>query len=122
MEFNDRRPTIPAEQRVTKGYAARWHGGSSYREPNIDELEHFPSKSAARFEMQQRRNTGHADVKRLDVDHTGAVRHLDSHQDKVPDVDESSYMDLHPIRRDGTYDPDVFHRLQFGKRGGVKGH
>jgi hypothetical protein len=30
-------------------------------------------------------------------------------------------MDLHPIRKDGTYDPDVFHRLQYGKRGGVRG-
>lgn len=122
MEFNDRRETIPPEQRVTKGYAARWHGGAGYSTPDIDDLEHFSSVGAAKAEFNTRRSSGRYNTtQRLNVDHTGAVSLAERHHLDTPAVDEQSYMDLHPIRSDGTYDPDVFRRLQFGKRGGVQG-
>lgn len=123
--FNDRRPSIPAEGRVTKGYAAVWNGGSSYgQSTHEDHLEHFPSKGAARQALASRRNNGYSQrqsAQGLVTDHTGAVALGEQRSDLMPSVDESSYMDLHPIRPDGTYDRDVFHRLQFGKRGGIQG-
>lgn len=122
-EFNDRRPSIPAEQRVTKGFAGRWHGGGSYAHPDIDHLEHFPTVGAARDAFRSRRDVGGSYKQRfqsLSVDHTGAVGLGEERHDLTPAVDESSYLDLHPIRRDGTYDPDVFQRMEFGKRGGVR--
>lgn len=121
-EFNDRRASIPAEQRVTKGYAAKWHGGASYSHPDESHLEHFPTKAAAKAELQNRYNSGrHNNFQTLSTDHTGAVSMGESNHLDTPAVDRSSYMDLHPIRKDGTYDSDVFHRLEVGKRGGVKG-
>lgn len=120
-QFNDRRPTTPPEARVTKGYAARWYGGSSYSES--DELEHFPNRAAARQAMQDRRNLGDRmkqSSQRLKADHTNALSLGESRADYMPAVDQSSYMDLHRIGKDGTYDPDVFHRLEFGKRGGIR--
>lgn len=123
-EFNDRRPTTPAENRVTKGFAALWHGGSAYGSPyHEDHLEHFPTIGAARDALRSRRDTGHNWKQRfqgLTTDHTGAVGLGEERHDLTPAVDENSYMDLHPIKSDGTYDRDVFQRMEFGKRGGIK--
>jgi hypothetical protein len=118
MEFNDRRPSIPDEGRVTKGFAAKWYGGDSYSHPDESHLEHFPSMGAAKAELQSRR-AGSGTVQSLVSDHTGAVAFGPSSSADTPVVGSNSYMDLHPIRSDGTYDQDVFHRLQFGARGGI---
>jgi hypothetical protein len=122
--FNDRRAPTPAEAKVTKGYAARWHGGSSYAEPSHDDLEHFPSRKAAREAFVQRRDSGYnfrQTAIKLQVAHDGVLTRGGEESFHTPSVDNTAYMDLHPIKADGTHDPDVFHRLQFGKRGGVQG-
>lgn len=124
-EFNDRRPATPPEDRVTKGYAALWHGGSSYGPSyHEDHLEHFPTRAAAKDALQSRRKYGYSQrqpAQRLNLAHDDALTMGEVQHDYMPSVDETSYMDLHPIRKDGTHDRDVFHRLEFGKRGGVTG-
>lgn len=121
-EFHDRRASIPAENRTTKGYAAKFYGGSSYSFPDESHMEHMPSLRYAYSSLQDRRRSGgHIGdmVTPLTTDHTGAVAAGEPRHTLFPVVGDDAHMDLHPIRKDGTYDPDVFHRIEVGRRGGV---
>lgn len=124
VAFNDRRASIKAyhESPHTTGFAAKWYGGSGYSHPDESHMEHFSSISDAKEEFRNRR-AGHSYSVPLRHNGDGQVFTPmgSEHSTGTPAVDEQAHMDLHPIKGDGTYDSDVYHRLEFGKRGGVKG-